>query len=363
MRILFTRFPLESARGGAEIQTLSLMQGLRARGHEVHFMGSCPVLLHEAKAAGFAVQELRIGPPPVSAWLALSFAWRQGAMRRALGHAFDVLKPDAVMMLSLSEKLLLTAHAATAGARVLWIEHDRIGRWLTANPWLPSLRNAATHATTVAVSEHSAHLYRSLGWPRDSLVAIPDGIDTARIGAPRSAYAPDGRLRVGCIARLTRDKGVDVLVDAIAELPDVELTIVGRGRDARDVERAIARSGAADRIDLWETVADIGDFERRIDLLVLPSREHDPFGMVAAEAMLVGTPVIVTDMCGISGYLTSGTDAMVVPPNDSRALGQAISHLFLDERRHAMGQAGQATARRLFSLDAMVDHYEKLLRS
>lgn len=363
MRILFTRFPLESAHGGAEVQTLSLMEGLRARGHDVAFLGSCPVLLEEAGKRGFETHALDIGPPPVSATLALTFAWRRGAMRRALVDACATLKPDAVCMLSLTEKLLLTARAAADGARVLWIEHDRVGRWLSLNPWLPALRRAATCATTVAVSEFSAALYRGMGWPKDRLVAIPDGIDTTRIGTPRTSWQTDGRLRIGCIARLTHDKGVDVLIDAVGMLPEAMLTIVGAGRDRNAVEQAVVRSGAADRIDIWENVPSIGDFQRRIDLLVLPSRQHDPFGMVAAEAMLVATPVIVTDACGISDYVHDGVDALIVPAGDSGALTEAIQKLFNEERRSALGQAGLQTAKRLFALDAMVDRYEELFTS
>ena len=363
MRILFTRFPLESAHGGAEVQTLSLMEGLRARGHTVSFLGSCPVLLRWAQEAGFAVQTLEIGPPPVSARLALTFAWHKGAMRGALHKAFDALRPDAVCMLSLTEKLLLTQRAAAAGTRTLWIEHDRVGRWLTLNPWRPLLLRAARSATTVAVSDASAAIHARLGWPRDRLTAIPDGIDQARIGPARTTWKTDGRLRVGCIARLTHDKGVDVLIEAVSMLPDVTLTIVGTGRDRSEIERAIARSGAADRIDLWETVQHIGDFQRRIDILALPSRSHDPFGMVAAESLFVGTPVIVTEACGIGGYLHHGIDAMVVPAGDPGALSEAMTQLFPEERRRALGTAGRLTAERLFSLDAMVERYENLLRS
>ena len=64
MKILFTRFPLESAYGGAEVQTLSLMKGLRDRGHAIAFAGSCKTLLRLCREEGFPVIELRIGPRP-----------------------------------------------------------------------------------------------------------------------------------------------------------------------------------------------------------------------------------------------------------------------------------------------------------
>ena len=77
MNILFTRFPLESRYGGAEVQTLSLMNGLQEKGHTISFLGSCPTLLERCASISVPVQKLLIGPPPVSFKLALSFFWRK----------------------------------------------------------------------------------------------------------------------------------------------------------------------------------------------------------------------------------------------------------------------------------------------
>jgi len=109
MKILFTRFPLESAYGGAEVQVLSLMEGLIKQDHKVRFFGSCPILLRECKRRKIPVTQLTIGPPPVTKWGAVSFLWRQKGMKKLLEQAVDHLpKADAVIMLSLTEKLLLT---------------------------------------------------------------------------------------------------------------------------------------------------------------------------------------------------------------------------------------------------------------
>src|SRR5216117_3594239 len=79
-------------------------------------------------------------PPPVSLWHALTFTWRKQKMRARLEAALrEFSHIDTVMMLSLTEKILLTPFLLEKGVRVLWIEHDRVGRWLTKNPWLPTL--------------------------------------------------------------------------------------------------------------------------------------------------------------------------------------------------------------------------------
>lgn len=364
MRILFTRFPLESALGGAEIQTLALMEGLRARGHEVSFLGSCPTLLQLAREAGFAARELSIGAPPVSATLATSFGWRQRRMKAALGQALaDLPDFDAVCMLSLSEKLLLTKPLAARGVRVLWIEHDRLGRWLKLNPWRPHLKRLASLATTVAVSELSRRLYLEMGWPADRTVAIGNGIDTDRFAVIPLPPARTGPLQVGCIARLTRDKGVDLLVEAIAGLPEMFLTLVGTGRDEAEVRSALAaaRARGTDAVLLAPPI-DTAEFLRERDVLVLPSRDHDPFGLVAAEAMAAGRAVVVTDACGIAGELRDGVDALIVPAGSAAALRAALVRLRdSEELRLRLCDNARQTALARFGLVPMVEAYERVL--
>lgn len=366
MRILFTRFPLESARGGAEVQTLSLMKGLAARGHAVAFVGSCPVLLEEAARANLIHGELHIGPPPVTKWGVLSFLWRKQKMQKQLEMALEEFGGlDAIVMLSLSEKLLLTEAAVARGTKVFWMEHDRVGRWLTKNPWLPRLRTLSEKATTICVSELSRKIFLDLGWKPQRVVAIPNGIDLAQF-EPRMGTKTDTGLKLGCVARLSPEKGVDVLVQAVSGLPEVKLTIVGKGPDEGYLRKLVEQIHASEmtdtpRIRIVPHVEDLGAFYRSIDALVLPSRDNDPFGLVAAEAMACGTPVIVTDQCGIAGYLKDGEDALVVQSDLDRALKDAVTRLMSSSLRARISANGILTAKRLFSLDGMVGEYERLL--
>ena len=377
MKILFTRFPLESAWGGAEVQTMSLMRGLLAKSHAVAFLGSCPVLLGKCREENIPCVEFDIGPPPVTKWNALSFSWRARGMRqRLLGAIGSFRDLGAVVMLSLSEKILATEPLAKEGKRVLWIEHDRVGRWLTANPWLSNLRGAARHATTVCVSELSKQMYLDLGWPEERTVVIPNGIDLEKFQPPPPSPLPrrgrgdrgwglggekgDGTLRLGCLARMTHDKGIDILIEAMKDLPNTSLTIVGTGREESALKR---RAAGIPCITFVEQIDDLADFYRSVDVLVLPSREHDPFGLVAAEAMACGTAVIVTDACGIAGYLTDGVDAVIVKAGSAEELRQAIERMKNEEVRERIAAEGLRTAQRLFEAGAMVDRYERLLMS
>jgi glycosyltransferase involved in cell wall biosynthesis len=149
-------------------------------------------------------------------------------------------------------------------------------------------------------------------------------------------------------------------------MKNVRLTIIGEGRMQRSVQRQIRkitkREDGAPRITLIARKPDLATFYDALDILVLPSREHDPFGMTVAEAMMRGVAVVVTDACGIAEYLKSGRTAMIAQPNDARALEEAIRRLSDGPTRTRIARAGQRTALKLFALDTMIDAYEEVMQ-
>lgn len=366
MKILFTRFPLESAHGGAESQTTSLMKGLKKREHAVAFLGSCPTLpvlcqQHQIPCAG-----LDIGLPPVSKDTIISFPWRGRRMKGKLEKAFEEFREhglDVIYMLSLSEKLLLTQLAIDAGVRVFWIEHDPIGPWLKHNPYLRKLLKLSHLATTICVSELSRELYIDLGWDPDNVVGIPNGIDPQRFTIePPEEREPSDQPHIGCVARLADEKGIDLLVKAVKDLPNVTLNIVGMGREEENLKKLISKYKLSERVSIEPRKGNISAFYRSLDMLVLPSKRHDPFGLVAAEAMMLGTPVVVTDACGIARQLIHGKDAIIAEANSVEALKENISELLIDEKkRQNIAQAGQQKALSAFTESSMIDRYEELL--
>lgn len=363
MNILCTRFPFTSAEGGAENQTTWLAAGLRERGHDVRFLGSCPVLLKRFAQLNAHVSRLSIGLPPVTKWLALSFLWRKKKMQKQLIDAVSAMpKPDAIIMLSLTEKILLTEWAHEQGMKVLWVEHDRVGPWLTRSPWLSELKRLSEYATTVCVSDLSKAMYDNLGFSH--VTAVPNGVPVKEGRRQKAEGSNSDVLRLGCIARLSPEKGIDVLLEAIADIPEVGLTIVGQGPEEGYLRSLITadteRMGGA-RVELLSSVSDLDAFYESIDALVLPSRDHDPFGLVAAEAMVRGIPVLVTSACGVAGYLLDEEDAVIVSPEDPSEMNRGIHQLLDGSFRKHLSEMGAARAKELFSLPAMIERYEALL--
>lgn len=362
MRILFTRFPYESAKGGAELQTKWLTSGLLKRGHAVSFLGSCHPLSSMLKEIGVTTQYLRIGLPPVSLWLAVSFLWRKNVMQKKLINAVQSLphKPDIIVMMSLTEKILLTEWAAQNGMKVFWIEHDRIGRWLTKNPWLGALKRASKKAITICVSELSRRMYTDLGFDAGRVLAIQNGIPLPPDGNVKTASASP-TIRVGVIARLSPEKGIDVLLHAILDLPEIDLTIVGVGKEEAYLRSLIyedAQRIGIERVKLVSHMADLTKFYQSLDVFVLPSSDHDPFGLVAAEAMAHGVATIVTDACGIAEYLENKKDTLIAKAGSSESMQSALRTLLDPAVRSKYAEEGKLTARMCFSADAMIDAYE-----
>ena len=371
MKILFTRFPLESAYGGAEVQTLSLMRGLIENGHEVSFLGSCPTLLSKCKELGIKNVELRIGKPPVTKWGVVNFSWRRVGMRRKLlrevSRCFETPLDKlgapqhdvAIFMLSLTEKLLLTDWAVAQGMKVFWIEHDRLGRWLKKNPWLPKLKALSKKVTTIVVSDLSRDLYMELGWGAENIVSIPNGIDIEKFSAGKEHTVSKEKFRIGCIARITQDKGIHILLDAIVFHPTVHLTIIGKGRDEKKLRRVILQNNLQDRVVILPKV-NVTDFYKKIDALVLPSCDHDPFGLVIAEAMASGLPTICTDACGIARHLEK-EESLITRSGDAWSLYCAIDEVMKREKWLTLAKNGPIVAKNKFGLQRMIAEYEALL--
>ncbi len=370
MKILFTRFPLESAmKGGAELQTISLMLGLIERGHQVAFAGSCRALLTLCNEHNIPTLHWDIGPPPVTKWNVITFFWRRHVMRKSLHELlshfiFKDDKLDVLVLLSLNGKLLLTDFATKAGVKTFWIEHDRVGNWLRRNPWLKMLLRESNKVTTVVVSELSRRIYIALGWPEHKIVVIPNGVDEKRLLKAQNdtdfPTQPETRLILGCVSRLSPEKGVDVLVAAIATIANIHLEVVGTGPELGRLQSLARASNIPDMITFTTYEENVANIYQRIDVLVLPSRDHDPFGLVVAEAMMLGVPVIVTDQCGISGYLQDSVDALIVEANSPSALREAIERMKNPEIRQKIADEGKLTAERLFKLEPMITAYENL---
>lgn len=174
--------------------------------------------------------------------------------------------------------------------------------------------------------------------------------------------------------RLVREKGVDLLLRAFATLvgdvPSARLIIVGEGPERPELERLIGELDLHARVQLLGNVAH--DQMIRVAapawVQVVPSRWDEPFGIVAAEAMMQGRAAIVTGTGGLAEIVADGDGGFHTPPGDVPALAAALRRLLTDrELAERFGKAARRRALTHFSEDRFVDQfvslYERLLDS
>jgi glycosyltransferase involved in cell wall biosynthesis len=185
----------------------------------------------------------------------------------------------------------------------------------------------------VVVSRALGDEVAALGVRRESIRVIPNGIDTARfqvgdrVAAREELGLPVGDPLVVCVSRLSHEKGIDLLVDAVAqaEMAGVIVVVVGDGPERAALEARGDRLGLGarvrfagrqphDAVPRWLAAA---------DLVVLSSRsEGHPNAVV--EALACGRPVVATGVGGVPDILTGDDLGIIVAPENAGALATGI---------------------------------------
>lgn len=372
--------------GGAEIQLFGLRDELRQRGHDVRLFTSN---IRPSNMPLQADDMCQGSMSPLRLILQVANPSAIAQLRRIL-HQFQ---PDVVhvniFLTQLSPLILpLLEHRPTVGY-VMWYRmicptgFKRLpdGSDCHVSPGLACWREGCIPA--VAWGSYMAVLRL---WPRwrhvfDRLVAVSaavatllreNGVETdAIVGAGIPARPP--RLSPGSTptavfaGRLVREKGVDVLLRAFAQvvqqMPEARLIIAGTGPEQNTLAELVQALGLGQQVALTGHLAR-DELEKQFDqawVQVVPSTWREPFGTVAAEAAMRGTATIVSDTGGLSDVVVEGETGFKLPPGDSDALAAALLKLLQDRAlAERMGQAGAQRAHTYFSLATFTDHFLKL---
>lgn len=208
--------------------------------------------------------------------------------------------------------------------------------------------------------------------PAKRIVTIPRGVDLThfdpasvaleRVAAMRHAWGADAStILVLLPGRLTRWKGQDVLIEAMARLDDGRVRAVfagdaqGRAGYERGLREAIAARDLADRIMIAGHVSDMPAAYLAADIVVSASTQEEAFGRVSAEASAMARAVIATDHGGSRETVVAGGTGLLVPPGDAAALAQALRRLIEagDAGRATMGAKGREHIARNFTVERM----------
>ena len=352
MRILHLAKYYWPRSGGMERVVQSLAEGAAERGHEAEVVAVTafgdPRLGQRRRAVvkrawSFApVGSQELAPAYIAA------AWRRADVIH-LHHPHSLADVAYALRLSLAP-LVVTQHSDYPSIKYR----------------LPSKYTLWRAEAIVVPSRAHIALSKELTGFEDKVHVIPFGIDQRRWGVvpPPPPGNPPRALFIG---RLEKYKGLDFLLRALEQVPELRLDIVGTGPEMnrlRTLSRALA---VDDRVKWWGEYPD-EDLPRRMadaDFLVLPSvTVEEMFGLVLLEAMAAGRPIITTQLpSGVREVNLPGVTGLEVPIRHVEALADAMRTLAHDpELRQRMGEAGRGRVAERFTLDAMTDAHLELYK-
>jgi glycosyltransferase involved in cell wall biosynthesis len=248
-----------------------------------------------------------------------------------------------------------TAHGFTGGGR-----RDRIYERIQCL----ALRRANA---VIAVSEPLAKLLARAGISRETIHCVPNAfapplnVVTRLAARDRLGIAP-GALVAGWVGRLSREKGADVMLEALVEADAPwQLSIIGDGPERHVLERQAANLGIADRITWHGRVENAGSLLTAFDAFVLSSRtEGTP--MTLFEAMAASVPIVATRVGGVPDVVSS-SHAILVPSEQPRMIARALADVVSEPSK--AGHRSQLARERLVQsygtakwLDAISSVYE-----
>jgi glycosyltransferase involved in cell wall biosynthesis len=203
------------------------------------------------------------------------------------------------------------------------------------------------------------HIIES-GWPADRAHYLPNFAPDTRgaVPHPRAAEStPEDVPLLLALGRYHRNKGFDVLIDALAEVPRTWLWIAGEGPERDALAHRAAMRGVSDRLRLLGWRQDTAALLAAADALVCPSR-HEPLGNVVLEAFAQCRPVVAAAAQGPSALIRDGESGLLVPIEDAGALARAINRILADAHlRQDLAAAGRASYELHFTEAAVVKAY------
>ncbi len=225
--------------------------------------------------------------------------------------------------------------AKKAGARALFFTwQNLLPRYPPPFSWMEryNLKNAAY---AIAGNQEGKEVLRAKGY-RGPVAVIPQfGVDP-EIYKPHAHEKPEGGFCIGYIGRLVEEKGVDLLLHALSDLPgEWRLRFLGSGPQKGRLQ-SLVQELDLERVTFDSPIPSPGmpDYYRGLDLLVLPSRTRpnwkEQFGRVLIEAMATGVPVVGSDSGEIPHVI--GDAGLIFPEDDALALREAIEKIMGDEK-------------------------------
>lgn len=358
--------------GGTEVQTLNLVRVLAA-GYGVTVC--CYYEYEEAVVNNFreaGAEVLLLGLVRTGQGSVIAVLW---TLLRRLVTVFRASRPDIVHVQYLAPGLVPIVAARLAGIRTVFATVHIAGSYAYGQKAKIMLRTAARLCTAFSCVSRGVEEF----WFGESAVlddqsaktgrrhyTIYNAVDVGRIRDAANAPSVEGVRRslgfsnrpvLGIVGRLAEQKGHSVLLEALPEVisrfPELALVIIGDGPDRQSLEEKAALLGVARHI-VWmggKPQDEVFGLYGVMDIFVMPSR-FEGFGLVAAEAMAAGLPVVASDIEGLREVVEHEKTGYLCPAGDIRHLaGRLLELIGSPDRAREMGRLGHQRAAALFSME------------
>ena len=348
--------------GGQNVHVAALAGGLVDRGHDVTVFTRRDTAVAPVQAIapeGYLVEHVPAGPPtdmPKDELWPHMPAFADYLRSRWLEEPFDVVHAHFWM-----SGVAAVEAARASGVPVVQTFHA-LGSVKRRNQGhrdtspasriVQERRLCRSVDRVIATCSDEVRELRALGLSPHRADVIPCGVDTSIFRPLRTPRPPRPQLLV--IGRIVERKGVGNVIEALAELPGVDLMVAGGpaaellGTDPQVARlRALAkRLGVSDRVRFLGAVrrAEVPALMGLADIVVAVPW-YEPFGIVPVEAMACGRPVVGSCVGGLLDTVVPGLTGELVPPRRPDLLAPVLRELLEDPaRRAAYGRAGRARA-------------------
>ncbi len=374
LQVVASYYP--AVRYGGPVRSVhGLAMWLARRGHEVHVYTTNldgPSNLDVPVGEPVAMDGVQVHYFPVPKFRRIVWSPLLGQALRDSVRDFDVVHTHGTYLWPM---WAAAREAARSGVPYVVTPHGmlmceairRKSRWVK-KAWINLIERrtlAQAAAVQVTAELESLELLSQRLVPSNSVALIFNGLDCPSSYRPlrQTPYADLPARYALFLSRINWKKGLDRLITAWRAVPDLPLVIAGNDEEQYQPRLlALARSlGLGQRVLFIGPVADEHKWAlyEQAQLFLLPSHSEN-FGIVVAEAMAMGCPVVVTPDVGIAAQVKSARAGVVVG-NEPAELAAAVAAILQDEAgRLDMGRRGRELVREQFGWDGLVQQMEQL---
>ena len=363
-RVLMVLSYFHPFRGGTENQALLLSESLRQRGLDVAVLTRACNHLPDFETIGSVPVYRQIQTVNVRTLFGLRYFISCIFFMISKRKHYDILHCHilqgfhslaAVIIGRVFKKKVIIKIASTGVSS----DFNHLRRVLGGNAILRFLKKTDI---LVATSAQAAIEARREGFLDGQIAVIPNGVDMRRFKpSGRSAHA---RSRIVCVGRLISGKGVDILIDAFAQLQRegicLQLDVVGSGPEYVCLSVQAAKLGCAGDVLFHGEVADVERFLDTACVFVQPSLSEG-MSNVILEAMACGLPVIATRTGAATDIIQDSVNGLLVDAGSAEQICDAVRKIVSDETYgQKLGRQARITIEERYSIDSVADRYISL---